>query len=82
MYKLRFCTSCNLYKKSVQIATCANSLYKLQLVQVDLYKLQHVQILDLYKLQLVQAPYVSVEQCILKNLSFKIHKMNISYLHE
>ena len=61
MYNLRFCTSCNLYKKSVQIATCANSLYKLQLVQ---------------------APYVSVEQCILKNLSFKIHKMNISYLHE
>ena len=34
----------------VQAASCTNSLYKLQLVQVDLYKLQHVQILDLYKL--------------------------------
>ena len=44
MYKLRFCTSCNLYKKSVQVATCTNSLYKLQLVRVDLYKLQLVQI--------------------------------------
>ena len=43
-------------------------LYKLQLVQVDLHKLQHVKILDLYKLQLVQAPYFSVEQCILMNL--------------
>ena len=51
-----------------------NSLYKLQLVQVHLYKLQHVQILDLYKLQLVQAPYLSVEQYILMNLHFKIHK--------
>ena len=75
MYKLRFCTSCNLYKKSVQVATCTKSLYKLQLVQVDLYKLQHVQILDLYKLRLVQAPYLSIEQCILMNLNFKIHKM-------
>ena len=75
MYKLRFCTSCNLYKKSVQVATCTKSLYKLQLVQVDLYKLQHVQILDLYKLRLVQAPYLSIEQCILMNLYFKIHKM-------
>ena len=33
LYKL------NLYKKSVQVATCTNSLYKLQLVQADLYKL-------------------------------------------
>ena len=82
MYKLRFCTSCNLYKKSVQVATCANSLYKLQLVHADLYKLQHVQMLDLYRLQLVQAPYVSIEQCILMNLYFKIHKINISDLHE
>ena len=46
-------------------ATCTNSLYKLQLVQVDLYKLQHVQILDLYKLQLVQASYLLAELCIL-----------------
>ena len=75
MYKLRFCTSCNLYKKSVQVATCTNSLYKLQLVWVDLYKLQLAQILDLYKLQLVQAPYLSVEKCILMNLYFKIHKI-------
>ena len=60
MYKLRFCTSCNLYKKSAQVATCKNSLYKLQLVRVDLYKLQLVQMSDLYKLQLVQAPYLSV----------------------
>ena len=42
----------------------------LQLVQVDLYKLQLVQILDLYKLQLLQAPYLSVEKCILMNLCF------------
>ena len=62
MYKLRFCTSYNLYKKSVQVATCTNSLYK------------HIHILDLYKLQLVQAPYVSVEKCILMNLYFKIYK--------
>ena len=82
MYKLRFCASCNLYKKCVQVATCTNSLYKLQLVQVHLYKLQHVQILDLYKLQLVQAPYLSVEQYILMNLYFKIHKINVSGLHE
>ena len=61
LYKLRFCTSCNLYKKSVQVATCTNSLYMLQLVRIDLYKLQHVHILDLYKLQLVQAPNVLVE---------------------
>ena len=33
-----------LYKKSVQVATFINSLYKLQLVWVDLYKLQLVQI--------------------------------------
>ena len=71
-----------LLEKSVQVVTCTNSLYKLQLIQVDLYKLQYVQILDLYKLQLVQAPYFSAEQCILKNLSFKIHNMNISNLHE
>ena len=57
-------------------------MYKLQLVLADLYKMQHVQILDLYKLQLVQAPYFSVEQCILMNLYFKIHKINISDLHE
>ena len=81
-YKLRFCTSCNLYKKSVQVATCTNRLYKLQLVQVDLYKLQHVQILDLYNLQLVQALYLSVEQCILMNLYFKMQKVNRSDLHE
>ena len=79
MYNLRFCTSCNLYKKSVQVA---NSLYKLQLVQVDLYKLQHVQILDLYKLQLVQAPYLTAERCILLHFYFKIHKINISDLRE
>ena len=24
MYKLRFCISCNVYKKSVQVATCTN----------------------------------------------------------
>ena len=35
MYKLRF----------------SNSLYKLQIVQDDLYKLQYMQILDLYNLQ-------------------------------
>ena len=74
MYKLRFCTSCNLYKRSVQAATYTNSLYKLQLVWVDLYKLQLVQILDLYKLQLVQAPYLSVEKCILMNLYFILIK--------
>ena len=72
LYKLQLVqeirTSCNLYKKSVQVATCKNSLYKLQFVQVDLYKLQHVQILALYKLQLVQVPYLSVENCILMNL--------------
>ena len=82
MYKLRFCTSCNLYKKSVQVATGTNSLYKLQLVQADLYKLQHVQILTMYKLQLVQAPYLLVEQYILMILYFKIHKINTSDLHE
>ena len=68
MYKLRFvqvgtCTRnlYKLYKQLVQVATCTNSLYKLQLVQVDLYKLQHIQILDLYKLQCVQALYFSVK---------------------
>ena len=71
MYKLRFCTSCNLYKKSVQFATGTNSLYKLQLVWIDLYKLQ-----------LLQAPYLSVEKCILMNLYFKIYKIIISDLHE
>ena len=35
MYKLRFCTSCNLYNSSVQVATCMASLYKLQLVQLN-----------------------------------------------
>ena len=77
IYKLRFCTSCNLYKKSVQVATCTNSLYKSQLVQVDLYKLQHVQNWNLYKLQLVQAPYLSAEQCLLMNLYLKIHIIDI-----
>ena len=48
-------------------------IYRL-IVQIDLYELQHVQILDLYKLKLVPAPYLSVEQCILMNLYFKIHK--------
>ena len=76
MYKLKICTSCNLYKKSAQVATCTNSLYELQLVQVDLYKLQHVQSLDLCKLQLLQASYFLVEQCILINLYFKIHKVH------
>ena len=66
MYKMRFCTSCNLNKKSVQVATCTNSFYKLQ----------HVQMLNLYKLQLVQGSYLSVEQCILMNLYFKVHKVN------
>ena len=55
----------------VQVATCTNSLYKLQLVWVDLYKLQ-----------LVQAPYLSVEKCILMNLYYEIHKINISNLHK
>ena len=82
MYQLRFCTSYNLYKKSLQVATCKSSLYKLQLVQIDLYKLQHLQISDLYKLQLAQAPYLLVEQCILINLYFIFHKINISDLHE
>ena len=82
MCKLRFCTSCNLYKKSVQVATCINSLYKLQLVQVNLYKLQHVQFLDLYKLQLVQAPYFLVEQCVLMNLWYIIHNINIADLRD
>ena len=49
MYMLRFCTSCNLYKKYVQVATCTS---------------EPVQILDLYNLQLVQAPYLSLEQYI------------------
>ena len=48
---------------SVQVATCTRILYKLQLVQVDLYQLQHVQILDLYNLQLVQTQYFSADQC-------------------
>ena len=52
-------------------------LYKLQLLQVDMYKLQHVQNLDLSNLQLVQTPYLSDEQCILMNLYCKIHKINI-----
>ena len=40
MYKiLRFCTSCNLYKEPVQVATCTSSLYKLQRVQDWLHKL-------------------------------------------
>ena len=82
MYKLRFCNSCNLYKKSVQVATCTNSIYKLQLVQVELYKLQHVQISNLYKLQLVQAPYLLFEHCILINLNFKFYEINSSHLHE
>ena len=76
MYKLRFIS------QSVHVATHANRLYKLQLVQVDLYKLEHVQILDLYKLQLVQAPYFSVEQGILINLFIKIHKINRSHLQD
>ena len=82
MYKFRFCIIGNLYKKSIQVATCTKTVYKLQPVQVDLYKLQHVQILDLYKLQLLQAPYLSVEQCIFMNLYFKIHKMDISNLYK
>ena len=49
IYKLIFCTSYNLYKKSVQIAICTNSLHKLQLVQIDLYNFQDAHILDLYK---------------------------------
>ena len=65
------CTNCNSYKLFVQVATCTDFLYK-----VDLYKLQHVQILDLCKLQLVQASYFSVEQCILMDLYFKIHKVH------
>ena len=68
MYKLRFCTSFQLVQ---EICTSCN-----------LYKLQHVQILDLYKFQLVQAPYFSVEQGILMNLYFKIHKINISDGHD
>ena len=32
MHNLRFCTSCNFYKFSVQIAACTVSLYQLQLV--------------------------------------------------
>ena len=51
MYKLRFCLSCNLYRFLVQVSTYTNSLYELHLVQVDLYQLQYVQILDLYQLQ-------------------------------
>ena len=47
-----------------------------------LYKLQHVQILDLYKLQLVPALYLSIGQYTLKNLYFKIHKINTSDLNE
>ena len=73
MYKLR-----NPYKlQLVQTACTSCNLYRF-----DLYKLQIVQILDLYKLQLVQAPYLSAEKCILMNLYFKIHKINISNLHE
>ena len=82
MYKLRFCSSCNLYKKSVQVATCITSLYKLQLVLVDLYKFQLVHILDLYKLQLVQALYSAVEKGILMNLYLKICTISISDLHK
>ena len=64
-----------MYKlKEICTATCTNSLYKLHLVQVDLYKLQHVQILDLYKLQLVQASYFSAELCILIYLFIQIYK--------
>ena len=38
MYKLRFCTSFNLYRFLVQVATCTGFLYKLQLVQnLNLY---------------------------------------------
>ena len=77
MYKLRFCLSCHLYKKSVQVATCTNSLYKLQLVWVDLYKLQHVQVLDLYKLQLAQASYLLIEQCIIMKLNFNAYLIYI-----
>ena len=84
MYKLKLCTSCNLYKKSVQVATCIKSLYKLQLVQVDLYKLQHVEILNLYKLQLVQAPYLSFEYvatCTKSQLAHNIYvyEMRVQY---
>ena len=53
-----------------------------QLVQETFYKLQHVHVLGLYKLQLVQAPYLSIEQCILMNLYFKIKKINMSDLHK
>ena len=54
----------------------------LQLIRVDLYKLQHVQVLDLYKLQLVQASYLSVEKCIIMKLNLKIHEGNRSDVHE
>ena len=56
-------------------------LYKLQFVQVDVYKFQNVQILDMYKLQLVKVPYLSDEQCILMNLYFKFMK-STSDLHD
>ena len=69
MYKLRFCTSCNLYKQLVQVATCTGQP-------------QLVQVWDLYKLQLVQASYLSVEQCIIMKLNLKIHEVNRSDVHE
>jgi hypothetical protein len=33
VYKLRFCTSYNLYKNIVQVITCTTQKYKLKLVQ-------------------------------------------------
>ena len=82
MYKLRFCSSWNLYKKSVQVATCTTTLYKFQLVLVDLYKLKLVHILDLYKLQLLQALYSAVEEGILMILYLKICTISISDIHK
>ena len=58
-----FCTCSDF----VQVATCTDFSYKFKLykhlVQVDMYKLQHVQILDPYKFHILL-----VEQCILMNL--------------
>ena len=39
MYKLRFCTSCNLYKEPVQVATCTSRLYKIGCRNCNLYRI-------------------------------------------
>ena len=42
MYNFRFCTCCNLYKKSVQVAACTINLYRLLCTSCNMYKYRDI----------------------------------------